>query len=107
MRVVAELCEHPGAEDRSQAGLAEDDLSGRVPPKKQGQARHPISDLPPGHRRGHGLSPGLTAQIEGVLTRQRLPVPSLSHGDPVALIRSRLIREDKAAVNAHILAIDE
>ena len=33
MRVIAELREHPGAEDRSQAGLAEDDLSGRVLPK--------------------------------------------------------------------------
>jgi hypothetical protein len=31
--VVAELCEHPGAEDRPQPGLAEDDLSGRVLPK--------------------------------------------------------------------------
>src|ERR1700724_3583709 len=32
-RVITELCEHPGAEDRPQAGLAEDDLSGRVRPK--------------------------------------------------------------------------
>ena len=31
--LVAELCQHPGAEDRSQAGLGQDDLSVRVPPK--------------------------------------------------------------------------
>ena len=30
VRVVAELCQHPGAEDRSQAGLGRDDLSVRV-----------------------------------------------------------------------------
>lgn len=30
---VAELGEHPGAEDRSQPGLGQDDLSGRVRPK--------------------------------------------------------------------------
>ena len=30
MRVVAELGQHPGAEDRSQAGLGQDDLSVRV-----------------------------------------------------------------------------
>jgi hypothetical protein len=44
----------------------------------------------PGHRQGHGLSPGLKVQIEGVLTCQRLPDPSLPYGDPLALIRSRL-----------------
>ena len=33
MWVVAELAEHPGAEDRSQAGLGQDDLSVRVRPK--------------------------------------------------------------------------
>src|ERR1035437_2990291 len=31
--VVAELCEHPGAQDGPQSGLAEVDLSVRVPPK--------------------------------------------------------------------------
>ncbi|MGW4967451.1 hypothetical protein ACWEPL_60445 [Nonomuraea sp. NPDC004186] len=30
MGVVAELCDHPGAEDRSQPGRGADDLSGRV-----------------------------------------------------------------------------
>ena len=33
MRVVAELGEHPGAEDVSQAGLGQVDLSVRVPAK--------------------------------------------------------------------------
>ena len=33
MRVVAELAEHPGAEDRSQPGLGAEDLSVRVPAK--------------------------------------------------------------------------
>src|SRR5215472_12800048 len=32
-RVIAEFCEHPGAEDGSQAGLGQVDLSVRVPPK--------------------------------------------------------------------------
>jgi hypothetical protein len=33
MRVVAELCQHPSADDRSHAGLGDHDLSGRVLPK--------------------------------------------------------------------------
>ena len=33
MRVIAELCEHPGAENGSQSGLGQDDLSVRVPAK--------------------------------------------------------------------------
>ena len=41
----------------------------------------------PGYQQGHGLSSGLTVQMEGVLTRRWLPGPSLPDGDPLALIR--------------------
>jgi len=46
----------------------------------------------PGYRQGHGLSSGLTVQMEGVLTCLWQPGPSLPDGDPLALIRSRLMR---------------
>ena len=43
--VVAELGEYPGAEDRSQAGLAGHDLSVRVPAKTLGHHRLQFGDL--------------------------------------------------------------
>ena len=48
----------------------------------------------PGYRQGPGLSSGLTVQMEGVLTCRWLPGPSLPDGDPLALIRSRLMSLD-------------
>jgi hypothetical protein len=52
-----------------------------TPPREAGH------DIPsainsPGYQQGHGLSPGLTVQIEGVLTCQRLPGSRLPHGRP-------------------------
>ena len=45
VRVVAELGQHPGAEDRSQPGLAGVDLSVRVPAKTLGHHRPPGSAI--------------------------------------------------------------
>ena len=58
MRVVAELCEHPGTEDLSQARLGQHDLSVRVPAKMRLHLPLQSHDLFVEHDQDRGQSTG-------------------------------------------------
>jgi hypothetical protein len=77
---------HPPAHDQQPAGRSPRTNGPVLTPS--GPARHLSSghDLPD-HRRGHGLTSGLTSVLSGrVLTHRRLPEPSLPYTDPVGPI---------------------